>query len=324
MRTRNRSFQLENTVPGLFLLQGWLGGILAGLVYTAAICLSVPRLEFIDAVIIAPYLVIVGSVAGLFKSIIMWVPYILTKVQVRPAARVVITSIGSGVFALLLALKFRYGFERPNDTAKWVLTLVAGGLPTAILVGSRVKPWELFTFGSISIGDSRTGGRVGSKSVLATLTTLPLRFLSLTALALLILAYASKVDSMGSFIGLAIRFFVPFIYLLYSAYVTFKSPHTVLLLVSCIALNVPVGLITYLTYKFPTGPYLFTESLPIVCGLGSAFLIAWALFLVARLTAPTQKMIDETDLQEVLKSSGSHLDHHCLGSRFMEWQERHA
>jgi len=264
MRTRNLSFQLEKTVPGVFLLQGCFGGILGGLVYTAEICLSVQRFEFVDSVWIAAYLVIAGSVAGLCKSIIMWAPYILTKVQIRPAARVLITSIGSGVVALLLALKFGYGFERPNDTAKWVLALIAGGLPTAILVGSRVKPWELFTFGSIAVGDSRTGGRVGSKSVLATLATLPLRFLSLTALAFLILAYACKVDSMASFISFPIPFFIPFVYLLYSAYVTFKSPHRVLLLVSCIVLNVPVGLILYYAYRINRGSYLFNEALPYV------------------------------------------------------------
>jgi hypothetical protein len=323
MRTRNLSFQLEKTLPGVFLLQGWFGGIMAGLVYVAAICFWQSD-KFTDAVFMSPYFFILGSFAGVFKSIVMWVPYSLIKIQVRPVTRVVITSIGTGVFAFLLALKFGYGLERPNDTAAWVLTLLVGGLPTAILVGSRVKPWELFTFGSIAVGDSRTGGRVGSKSVLATLATLPLRFLSLIALALWILAGACKVDPNQGIIGPAIVFFIPFIYLLYSAYVTFKSPHRVLLLVSCIALNLPMGLITCYAYIIKPGSYLFTEALPYVCGIGSAFLLAWAIFLVARLTAPTQRLIRETDLQEVLKSGGSHLDHHCLGSRFMEWQERHA
>jgi hypothetical protein len=313
MRTRNLSFQLEKKLPGIFLLQGCFGGMAGGLVYTAAICLSVPRFEFMDAVVIAAYLVIAGSVAGLCKSIIMWAPYILTKVQIRPTARVLITSIGSGVVALLLALKFGYGFERPNDTAKWVLALIAGGLPTAILVGSRVKPWELFTFGSIAVGDSLTGGRVGSKSVLATLATLPLRLLSLLCLALWILAGACEYDPNQGVIGPAIVFFIPFIYLLYTAYVTFKSPHRVLLLVSCIALNLPVGLITCYAYIIAPGSYLFTEALPYVCGIGSAFLIAWAIFLVARLNVPIPKIIANSDS-----------DHHCLGSRFMEWQENHA
>ncbi len=313
MRTRNLSFQLEKTVPGLFLLQGCFGGMAGGLVYTAAICLSVPRFEFMDALVIAAYLVIAGSVAGLCKSIIMWAPYILTKVQIRPTARVLITSIGSGVVALLLALKFGYGFERPNDTAKWVLTMIAGGLPTAILVGSRVKPWEVFTFGSIAVGDSRTGGRVGSKSVLATLATLPLRLLSLLCLALWILAGACEYDPNQGVIGPAIVFSIPFIYLLCSAYVTFKSPHSVLLLVSSIALNLPVGLITYLTYRIRPGSYLFTEAFPYVCAIGSVFLLAWAIFLVARLNVPIPKII-----------AGSDSDHHCLGSRFMEWQEHHA
>jgi len=297
---------------------------LAGLMYTAALCLSKADFTFTDALFTAPYLFILGSIAGGFKSIIMWVPYALTKIQVRPATRVMITSIATGVLAFLLALKFGYGLERPNDTAAWVLTLLVGGLPTAILVGSRVKPWEVFTFGSIAVGDSRTGGRVGSKSVLATLAILPLRFLSLLCLALWILVGACEYDPNLGIIGPAVVFSIPFIYLLYSAYVTFKSPHRVFLLVSCVVLNLPIGLITYLVYKFPPGSLWFNESFPYGVGIGSAFLLAWAIFLVARLTAPTQRLIRETDLQEILKSGGTHLDHHCLGSRFMEWQERHA
>ena len=313
MRTKHLSFQLEKKRSGIFLLQGALGGAVAGLLYTAAICLWNQPLRFAEAVFMAVCLVIAGSVPGVFKSIIMWGSYCLTKIQVGPLTRVVITSIGTGVFALLLALKFGYGLERPNDTAAWVLTMLAGGLPTAILVGSRVKPWEIFTFGSIAVGDSRTGGRVGSKSVLATLATLPLRFLSLVCLALWILAGACEYDPNQGVIGPAIVFFIPFIYLLNSAYVTFKSPHRVLLLVSCIALNLPVGLITCYAYIIAPGSYLFTEALPYVCGIGSAFLIAWAIFLVARLNVPIPKIIASSDS-----------DHHCLGSRFMEWQENHA
>ena len=324
MRTKHLSFELEKTIPGIFLLQGWLGGIVAGVVYTAAICFWKERFAFIEAVFISAYLGILGSVAGVFKSIIMWVPYVLTRIQLRRATRVAITSICTGVFALLLALTFGYGFERLNDTAAFVLTMVAGGLPTAILVGSSIKPWELFTFGSIAIGDSRTGGRVGSKSVLGTLGTLPLRFLSLIGLALWILACAREFDPQQHVISGVITFLVPLIYLWYSAYVTFKSPHRVLLLVSGIALNLPVAVITYFAYKIHPGSYLFNEALLYVSGIGSAFLIAWAIFLIARLNAPTQRMIRGTDLRKLPKTGAGHLGHDCLGSRFMEWQERHA
>ena len=324
MRTRKLSFELEKTVPGLFLLQGLLGGLVAGVVYAAAICFWNERFKFIDGVVIAAYLGIAGSVAGVFKSIIMWAPYVLTRIQLRLATRVAITSLGTGVFALLVALKFGYGFESPNDTAAFVLTMVAGGLPTAILVGSSIKPWELFTFGSIAFGDSRTGGRVGSKSVLATLGTLPLRFLSLIGLALWILACAREFDPQQHVISAIITFLVPVIYLWYSAYVTFKSPHRFLLVVSAVALNLPVGVITYFAYTIGRGSYLFAEALPYVCGIGSAFLLAWAIFLIARLNAPTQRMIRRTDLRTIPRSGGSHLGHDCLGSRFMEWQERRA
>jgi hypothetical protein len=97
-----------------------------------------------------------------------------------------------------------------------------------------------------------------------------------------------------------------------------------LLLVSCIALNVPVALVTYIAYSINPGSYFFNENLPYVYGVGSAFLLAWAVFLIARLTAPTYRMMPAIMLREVLKSGGSHVGHECLGSRFLQWQERHA
>lgn len=321
MRTKHLSFQLEESYLGAFLFQGWLGGILTGFVWTVVMCYGKAG-RFDQAWKIFICLGIIGIGVGVIKSTLMWGVYRFTRFQPRAIVRVVLASIGSALVAYGVGILF--DTRTTEDLVALVRIFVLGGLPTAVLIGSSVKPWELFTFGSIAVGDSRTGGRVGSKSVCATLATLPLRFLSLTALAVLILAYASKVDSMASFIGLAIRFFIPFMYFLYSAYVTFKSPHRVPLLVSGIVLNVPVGLITYYAYINGPGSYLFNPALPYVFGIGSAFLIAWALFLVARLTAPTQKMIDETDLQEILGGSGNDLDHHCLGSRFMEWQERHA
>jgi len=314
MRTKNLSFQLEQTMPSIFLLQGAFAGLVAGLVYTAAICFWNPPFMFIEAIFISPFFLVLGSVAGVIKSIIMWLPYRLTRIQVHPVTRVAITSICTGAGALLLALKFGYGFESPSDTAAWVLTMLLGGLPTAVLVGSSVKPWELFTFGSIAVGDSRTGGRVGSRSIAATLATLPLRFLSLIALGVWILTCACRFHPVARMIGPFVAF--PFIYLLCTTYVTFRSPHRVLLLVSGILLNLPVGVVTYFAFKIKPASYFYTEAFPYVFVIGSAFLLAWVIFLVARLTAPTQRLIRETGF--------SHVEHHCLGARFMEWQERHA
>jgi hypothetical protein len=74
MRTRNLSFELEKTLPATFLLQGWLGGILAGFVYTVALCLEKQRFKLTEAVIYCAYLVIVGSVIGVVKATILWAP----------------------------------------------------------------------------------------------------------------------------------------------------------------------------------------------------------------------------------------------------------
>jgi hypothetical protein len=325
MITRNLSFELEKNLPATFLLQGWCGGIVAGFVYTVAICLWEPSFKFLDAVAIAPYLAVAGSFVGVIKATIMWAPYILTKIQVRALTRVVLTTIGTGLFGVLAVLKFGYGYERPSNTAAWVLVLLFGGLPTAIMVGSRIKPWELFTFGSIAIGDSRTKKRVGSNNILATLGTLPLRFLSLIALALWILTFSCEPGMKKWWtLDVILFFLIPVAYLLFSAYVTFKSPHKILLLLSGLAANVPVALISFFAYEiYSRGSWLGKAPL-YVSGICAAFVIAWVIFLAARLSVPTHSAMPTSRLREALKSGGAQVDHECLGSRFLEWQEHRA
>jgi len=64
MRTKHFSFQLEETIPGTFLAQGWLGGILTGYVYMAAYCLSNPT-ESTDVLIFSPWFLLLGTIIGL-------------------------------------------------------------------------------------------------------------------------------------------------------------------------------------------------------------------------------------------------------------------
>jgi hypothetical protein len=201
----------------------------------------------------------------------------------------------------------------------WILIAFVSSLPTALLVGSGVKPWELFTFGSIAV----KGGRLGSRSILKTLATLPLRFLSMLALAEWILFFACQ-RVKGPFHNvIVVTFSVPVVYLFYSAYMTFRSPRRIVLLISGIGMSLPFALIAFRAYwiYFATWP---AKELLIKGVIASACVVIWALFLIARLSLRTSHAIPVSVLNELLSRRANNPAHHCLGSRFLEWQQRMA
>jgi len=313
MRTKHFSFELEETIPALFLAQGWLGGTVAAVVYTAAVCLWDQHISVFESLFICTYFIFVTSFAGVIKSIIMWAPYGLTKVRVRAVTRVVVASIITSLLALNCALLA--GYTRREDLIAWVLACFLGGLPTAILVGSRVKPWGLFTFGTLA-GERR-------QSVLGTLGTLPLRFLSLLTLAVSCLYFACEVRKQYEPRCFSLAFGVVATYLLCTAYLTFRSPRKVILSVTGLIANTPVvlvGFIAYLRYSETHIP----ESL-YVTALCATLLLAWIVFLAARLSLRTSSakflsnILSHTPLVQIEQR-----DHDCLGTRFVEWQQRVA
>ena len=305
---RTKSFELEETVPGIFLLQGWLGGILAAFVYVVAFCLFERDLWLSDALMVTLYLSVLTGILGVMKSVIMWVPYRLTKFQPHAVIRVAIASIGTGCLAL--ALGFLIGPMSRNDRVVWVLTLLVAGLPTAILVGSKIKPWELFTFGSIA------GKSV--RSVWGTLGTLPLRFLSLVAVGAWILSVACTRGIDKRYFDLAAVLSFSLVYFIFSAYITFRSPPKAILIVFGLVVNLPLAFSVVLTCLNFTYLSLDTDTLVLIGGIRSIFLAAWLLFFVARLSVSTRS-IPIDDLRETLLKAYRERNHECLGSRFMAW-----
>lgn len=309
MRTANRSFHLEETVTGVFLLQGWLGGVLAAFVYVVALAVWDEYFKFDEALIVGVYLTILTTFLGVIKATIMWIPYQLLKVRPRHAVRVIVASLATGLFAF--ATGYGFGTRRPNDMAAWMIVLVLGGLPTAILIGSSVKPWELFTFGSIG-GEKR-------RSVLGTVGTLPLRLMSLFCLALWILFYFCQ--HLKWTVGNVAILLVPIAYLSFSAYVTFRSPGKTILLASGLIVNLVIAcflLLAYLNHPYanfvPTSLRSFNE-------IWTSFLIAWGVFLATRLSARTYRI---SMISAELLRAHNKRDHECLGSRFFEWDESEA
>lgn len=307
---RTKSFQLEETLPGTFLTQGWLGGVLAGLVYTVVICLVDKHVRYFDSIVCLLFLMPFACMLGITKSALMWAPYRLAKFQPRAFTRIVLASIPTGVFAFVTG---RLYSDDPSNWVPWVATLLIGGLPTAILVGSGVRPWELFTFGSIA------GVRV--RSVWGTLGTLPLRFLSLSALTLWILYLACQ---RGINWSLDFIFFaLPAIYLIASIIVTFRSPGKVILFIIGVCANIPVAIVSCFPHAVRPAAFQENDTSLVVMVICGTFLIAWTIFLVARLTVRAQRNVS-LNLDEALLKSLRECDHDCLGSRFLEWQHRAA
>ena len=313
MRTKHFSFQLEETVPGLFLAQGYLGGILAAVVYTAAMGVWDEHFTLIDALVMCAVLSIATSVAGAIKSVIMWAPYGLTKVRVRAVTRVVVTSIITSLLALNVALL--HGYNRPEDLLAWVLSCIAGGLPTAILVGSRVKPWNLFTFGTLA-GERR-------RNVWGTLGALPLRLMSVLALVVWCLYFACQIAKQTERFYFTVAFVAVASYLGLTVYLTLRSPDKLLLAAAAVVANVPlvaIGYFAFVVHKF--NPAVGEDGF-YICVLCASFVAAWVVFLAARLTMPPE-VIPQIILSSTYPMQIEQRDHDCLGSRFVEWQHRVA
>ena len=100
MKTTNRPFQLEETVPGIFLLQGWLGGALGGFTYAVAVGLWSGTTIFNWIIAATPIAMVVAGILGVIKGTIMWSVYRLTGIRMGAFARVVVSSIAAYVLGV--------------------------------------------------------------------------------------------------------------------------------------------------------------------------------------------------------------------------------
>ena len=246
----------------------------------------------------------IGGTYGLVKATIIWGIYHVTGMQIPAVAR---TTIGVGLLAVWSNSSSSFTFDSALVICVSIVWLSA--LPSALLIGSRVNPWELFTFGSIAVNGSRSR----SKSVSATLATLPLRFLSLVGLWAWVVTFACywswNKDNMPGFI---LFFVIPSIYLVLSLYLTFRSPSRKILFAVGLMINLPVAFLAFFTYWNYSRLYWFFGNAPLIVSvICCAFLLAWILFVIARFTATFTPRVNEPE-------------HHCLGSRFLEWYEHAA
>lgn len=329
MKRTNGPFQLEQTVPGAFFFQGLAGGILAGFILIVAVTLSDDNPHWNWLIFFTPfYMVMVGTI-GVLQATLIWGTHRLTRIQIRVPARVAITIFCVGLITFLIALK-QEDVNKMNFAIGGGVAFLAF-LPVALLVGSNIKPWELFTFGSIATGEN--ANRSGSKSVLATFGTLPLRFMSILALFFWILTNACERVQTDVYdvrwgrayafppidISMALILGIPVIYLLFSIYVSFRSPRKLVLLIIGLAINIPLVFIAFYPYVTYFEGNWWSEAFYMIKRSCIWFLIAWGLFLAARLSVRLNKFVEE-DPVNALQSELRNQNHHCLGARFLEWQ----
>jgi hypothetical protein len=313
MNTQRGSFQLEKTAPGTFLLQGIMGGALGVFILVVLILVyrgvkSIPNENADSILLYLPlFMFATGGMYGLIKATIIWGIYRATGMQMPAVARVGLTTIGIVLLAVWSNSSSDFTFDWAAVICVSVVWLSA--LPSALLVGSRVKPWELFTFGSIAVD----GGRSRSKSVSATLATLPLRFLSLVALWAWVVTLACYWSwNQENMLRFVLVFLIPAIYLFLSLYLTFRSPSRKLLSALGFLMNMPVAFLAFSAYWNYSHLYWFFGNSPLILSvICCAFLLAWIVFVIARFTATFTPRANEPE-------------HHCLGSRFLEWYEHAA
>ncbi len=214
---------------------------------------------------------------------------------------------------------------RDTDLTTALIVALLGGTPIALIVGSPVKPLELFTFGSIAVGDSTSEFRAGSKSLLGTLCTYPLRFLSIGTLVVIVLAVAfeaQSVDQPSDIINLVIFPVIAAGYAGLSAYVTFRSPHRVILLALGVVLNIPIALIGLFLYNVYSHEYwrvnLIALLAAVFCG---SFVVAWTIFLIARLNTRTTLVSSPSVPDQHFLHSETHLAQQGFDSRTSNWEQ---
>jgi len=285
MSRPDSSFTLEKIFPGTFALQGVLGGMLGGLVWVWAMILWSKKPQLTEMISIIPQAIFVGAIFGAILATIFWVTHSSADLHAGAGMRIALMINIVGVIAILLS-KFPE-LIRDGYFPTWVMVSWVSCLPITLLVGSRVKPWALFTFGSVAALHKDVQSRIGSKSVAATLGTLPLRFLSLTVLAVWILKFSCERNVDAEVISGAWMLIAPAVYPALSAYVTFRSPRKFTLLIIGIAINLPYGLISTAAFANSANTSWVSQLPQSVNFICLAFTLAWALFLVTRLTVQT-------------------------------------
>ena len=320
MRANSLPFQLEQNTGGAFALQGLAGGMLLGFILTVALLIAYPHPTNILIVLyIYPIMGFTG-LFGLIKSIPLGFMYHVFGIRMRAPVRVA----ASTITLTLIASYFAYRpFEDPQTLATIAGFCFLISLPTALLVGSRVRPWEILTYWRVTFTKNGIKESLRSSGILAIGGVLPLRLLSLGGLGIWIVATAASwSNGERDLTKLVLFYVVPLTYFVVSAYLTFNSPSQFVLLAIGLVLNLPISYMSLFGYTiFPEG-YWNHETPTFLAIADAIFVSAWVAFVATQFVVEPKNFLP-AGARGYLKAHDKQ-DHDCLGSRFLEWRERTA
>jgi hypothetical protein len=291
--------KIQPTV-GSFLAQGLAGGALGGFIFVFLSTLREGSSGFAATVYSTFFCMVVGSIIGVIEAACTWGLY-NSGIQLRAATRVSVVSVVATLIIVLAGFQFK-GVE--SALSYLLMMTLSFAVPPALLAGSNFRPSELFTFGTIAVRGVGFDELFESKSGWAIAGTLPLRFLSLAIAGLWLLYVANEPKDYASSIEVAIITGLPLLYTGISTFLTFRSPGKLLLLLPGIGGNVPVllgGLLCFgVSRTYPSMHYLLVLSE--IC---LAFLFSWTIFLMARLSVDTSKLMPLSILPDKALPTGS-------------------
>lgn len=291
--------KIQPTV-GSFLAQGLVGGALGGFIFVFLSTLREGSSGFAATVYSTSFCMVVGSIIGVIEAACAWGLY-NSGIQLRAATRVSVVSVVATLIVVLAGFQFK-GVE--SALSYLLMMTLSFAVPPALLAGSNFRPSELFTFGTIAVRGVGFDELYESKSGWAIAGTLPLRFLSLVIAGLWLLYVANEPKDYASSIQVAIITGLPLLYTGISTFLTFRSPGKLLLLLLGIGGNVPVllgGLLCFgVSRTYPSMHYLLVLSE--IC---LAFLFSWTIFLMARLSVDTSKLMPLSILPDKALPIGS-------------------
>ena len=273
---------------GLSIIQGFAAGTLGGFIYMVLSFSQGNGKNLDSALSLLPYFLLTFAILGCIEATIIWSIYRLMGRTLRARARVSVTTMLSTLLVAFTGLYFELNEEQITNFLLLTLSL---GMPVALMVGSTVKPWELFTFGSIAAGE--VDHRVGSRNILATIGSLPLRFLGIGTTALFLLSLISEIQPMNNankIVGAFLSVSIVCVYPMFSAFVTFRSPCKIVLTTLGFLLNIPIALIGLFCYGLYDKAYWLGNFPVVISAFCGSFVVAWVIFLIARLSVNTGEL----------------------------------
>lgn len=305
------AFSLEKNLPGVFVLQALVGGILAALSMTLTTILLTPVSYELLFVTYTPVLFVICVSWCVCLSLPFWFLATVLDLPLPAYFRIISATVASVTVAVFANY---FPFESADiDRGLWFISFgICTGVAAGTLVGSSVRPWGFLTFGTVRVRQQNSWKRQKVSSVLALIATLPLRLLSGTLLGLFLLILVRVRQQWDTRPELLLFLVFWIIYFVVAIYISYRSPRPLFLIPISLVLNAPPAWVAISGFRAPTTGF-FGPLFLVIAIYCSVFLFFCATCVIARVAASLTRKS-----RQVLRAH-SH-QHACLGTRFFKWK----